>query len=881
MKQLLLVLIISLTYTITTGQNNFAGKVVDDSNLSLPGVNILVKGTTTGTITDFDGIFSITTNIENAILVFSIIGFKTQEIKGSQNMNVVMIPSTESLKEIVLVGSRNPRMTKLETPVPVDIVDISDIKTTVSQTTLNDMLANLIPSFNSTRQSASDGTEHIDPASLRGLGPDQVLVLVNGKRRHTTSLVNNQSTVGNGSVGTDLSAIPTSAIERIEVLRDGASAQYGSDAIAGVINLILKKSEGLEVTTTYGATSEGDGETVNINLNYGTKIGNDGILNLSAEFNDRQKTSRSGNHELVIYDQSDLGNFFAYPFSNDGARERDDELIAAAGLTRDDFNFQVGDAEITNTQLFANLSLPTGGNGEFYASGGVNFRSGTGFGFRRLPSEGHVLEIFPNGFQPELESDITDLSLIAGFKTKFGDWKFDISNTIGNNDFDFTVNNTVNDALGANSPTKFDAGGHSFLQNTVNLDIAKFNNDVMSGLSIAFGAEFRFENYKITAGEEASYGDGNGGIDGNGANSFPGFSPMNIVDEDRTSVGIYADFEFNFTEQFMVGVAGRFENYSDFGSTVNGKLAARYKLSDNFALRGAISTGFRAPSLHQQFFNNIATDIVDGVLLNTGTFRNDSNVANQLGIPELEEETSVSVSVGFTAQVSDNFQITLDAYNIEIDDRIIFTGSLGNDPFGDPVTELRDLFEPFGVATARFFTNAVNTSTQGIDLVMNYKVLLTNSKLNFSLLYNYNKNEVDNQINNLPTTFIGQEDVYFGPQERSLIETNNPENKAIFTVDLSGDKFGLMFRNTYWGKVTRNGFPFGISQEHGEKIVTDLSASYKFTDKLTFVVGANNLFDVFPDDQAFENSFFGVFKYAPVQMGTTGAFYFGRLSFKL
>jgi len=874
MKQLLLVLFISLTYTIVLGQNVFTGKVVDANNLPLPGVNILVKGTTTGTITDFDGVFSVTTDQENAVLVFSIIGYKTQEITGSNNMTIIMVSESKALDEIVLVGSRNPRMTKLETPVPVDIVDISDIKTTVSQTTLNDMLANLIPSFNSTRQSASDGTEHIDPASLRGLGPDQVLVLVNGKRRHTTSLVNNQSTVGNGSVGTDLSSIPTSAIERIEVLRDGASAQYGSDAIAGVINLVLKKSVGLEVATTYGATSEGDGETANINLNYGTKIGNDGILNLSAEFNDRQKTSRSGNHELVIYDQSDLGNFFAYPFSNDGARERDDELIAAAGLTRDDFNFQVGDAEIQNVQLFANLSLPIGGNGEIYASGGTNFRSGTGFGFRRLPSEGHVLEIFPNGFQPELESDVTDLSLIAGFKTKFGDWKFDVSNTIGNNKFDFTVNNTVNDALGANSPIRFDAGSHAFLQNTVNLDIAKFNDDVMSGLSTAFGVEFRYENYKINAGESGSF-------EGDGANSFPGFSPNNVVGEGRTSVGIYADFELNFTEQFMVSVAGRFENYSDFGSTVNGKLALRYKLTGNFTLRGAVSTGFRAPSLHQQFFNNITTDIVDGVLLNSGTFRSDSMIAELLGIPELKDETSISASIGLTAQISDNFQLTLDAYNIEIDDRIIFTGNLGNDPFGDPVQELRDLFAPFGVATARFFTNAVNTSTQGIDLVINYKVPFNSSKLNFSLLYNYNKNEVDDQINDLPTAFAGQEDVYFGPQERSLIETNNPENKAIFTIDFSGDKFGLMFRNTYWGKVTRNGFPFGISQEHGEKIVTDLSASYKFTDKLTFVVGANNLFDVFPDKQAFENSFFGVFTYAPVQMGTTGAYCFGRLSFKL
>ena len=874
MKQLLLILLISLLYTTAIGQHTFTGNVSDDDNQPLPGVNILVKGTTAGTTTDFDGKFTISTNQENAILIFSILGFKTKEMKGSETMSVKMQTSAEALNEIVLVGSRNPRMTKLETPVPVDIVDISNLKETVSQTTLNDMLATIIPSFNSTRQSASDGTEHIDPASLRGLGPDQVLVLINGKRRHTTSLINNQSTVGNGSVGTDLSSIPTSAIDRIEVLRDGAAAQYGSDAIAGVINLVLKKSEGLDVYTTYGLTSEGDGETFNANINYGMKLGKDGYLNLSAEFNDRKKTSRSGNHNLVIYDQSADGNFFAYDFSNDNARSIDDERIAAAGLTRDDFNFQVGDAAIQNSQLFINLALPTGDDGEFYASGGFSIRSGTGFGFRRLPSEGHVTEIFPNGFQPELESDVKDLSMITGYKTMLGNWNFDISNTIGNNSFDYNVNNTVNDALGVNSPTSFDAGGHSFLQNTVNLDIAQFNESVMSGLGIAFGAEFRYEKYKISAGEPGSY-------DGNGANSFPGFSPDNEVNEGRTSIGVYADFELNLTEKFVITVAGRFENYSDFGSTLNGKFATRYKITDKFIIRGAVSTGFRAPSLHQQYFNNIATDIVDGVLLNNGTFRNDSQVAEQLGIPELKEETSISASVGLTAKVSDNFQITLDAYNIEIDDRIIYTGSLGNDPFGGPVDNIREIFEPFGVSTARFFTNAVNTSTKGVDLVMNYKLPLVSGKLNFSLLFNYNENKVDAKINDLPSIFVGQEDVYFGPQERSLIETNNPKNKAIFSIDFSSDKLGLMLRNTYWGQVTRNGFPFGISQEHSEKLVTDISASYKFTEKLSFTMGANNLFDVFPDKQAYENSFFGVFVYAPVQMGTTGAYYFARLRYHL
>lgn len=876
MKQKFITLIILFSVHFLSAQITFSGKVLDSDHQPLPEVNILIKGTNTGTISNFDGEFSITAQEDDAVLIFSMVGFVTKKVKGSQNMVVIMSQKQDVLNEIVLVGTRNPRMTKLETPVPVDIVDISEIKVDIPQTTLNDMLTYLVPSFNSNRQSASDGTEHIDPASLRGLGPDQTLVLVNGKRRHTTSLLNNQSTVGNGSVGTDLSAIPSSAIERIEVLRDGASAQYGSDAIAGVINLVLKKNTGLEASTTYGITSEGDGNTFNLNLNYGTEVGNGGFLNLTAEFNDRQSTDRSTNHDLIIYDQSDLGNYFAYPFTDDpeASRARDDELIAAAGLVRDDFNFHVGDAAIRNVQFFANFSLPVSEHGEIYASGGTNFRKGTGYGFRRLPSEGHVLEIYPNGFQPELISDITDLSMITGFKTLIGNWNFDISNTAGGNSFYYDVDNTVNDALGADSPTSFDAGGHKFFQNTVNMDVSNYKDNLLKGTNFAFGAEFRYEKYQIVAGEEASY-------IGSGANSFPGFSPDNEVNESRTSIGAYADIETNITESFMIGAAARYENYSDFGSTLNGKLSSRLKLGRIFALRGSVSTGFRAPSLHQQFFNNITTDIVDGVLLNNGTFRNDSEVAKQLGIPKLKEETSVNMSIGMTANVSNNFNVTVDAYKIDIDDRIIYTGSLGNDPYGNPIEELRELFEPYGVETARFFTNAVNSTTKGVDVTMNYKVAFEKSKLNFSLLYSYNETEVDDELNNVPEIFIGQEDVYFGPQERSLLETNYPKNKAIFTIDYNINKFGVMLRNTYFGEVTRNGFPFGVSQTHSGKVVTDLSASYRFTDQINFVLGASNLFNVYPDKQVYDNSYFGVFPYAPVQMGTTGSFFFGRLTYKL
>jgi iron complex outermembrane receptor protein len=784
---------------------------------------------------------------------------------------------TNNLDEIVVVGSRTPNKSKLETAVPIDVVSLAKIKNVTPQTSINDILTYMIPAFNSNRQSASDGTEHIDPASLRGLGPDQTLVLINGKRRHTTSLVNYQNTVGNGSVGTDLSAIPASAIKRIEVLRDGAAAQYGSDAIAGVINLVLKENTGLEVNGTYGQTSRNDGQTTNLNVNYGHKLGDKGgFINLTAEFNNREKTNRSQNHNLIIFDQSAYDNYFAYDFSNPNAPQIDNDLLAAKGLKRDDFNFQVGDAKIQNIQGFVNTVVPLDENIEFYAAGGVSQRNGTGFGFRRLPSETEsvVPELFPNGFQPELKSNILDISLISGFRFNFSDWKLDLSNTFGANNFQYNVDNTNNFSLGAASPTKFDAGSHSFSQNTINADATHSYKSVMKGLNLALGAEFRYENYQILAGETASYVNG-------GAQSFPGFSYLNVVNKSRNSTGIYADAELNLTDKFLVDAAVRFENYTDFGNTTNGKLSARYKITDKFFVRGSASTGFRAPSLQQQYFNNIATDVVDGKLLNSGIFRNDSEVAKQLGIPKLKEETSTNYSFGIVYSPLKKLHFTVDAYQIKIDNRIILTGNLGNDAYGDPVPALQAIFETYGAQTGRFFTNAINTTTKGIDFVADYDLNLGGGNLNISLLYNYNKNKVGSTLNTIPTAFVVQEDVYFGPQERSLIETNTPLHKGTLALNYGINKFNFLLRNTYFGEVTRNGFPFGIEQKHNGKVVTDLSLAYKATPKIQFIIGANNLFDVFPDKQVYENSYFGVFKYAPVQMGTTGAYYFGRISYSL
>lgn len=769
---------------------------------------------------------------------------------------------TNSLDEVVLVGNRANNRTVVNSAVPVDVINVEDLIKQAPQLTVNDILNYVIPSFNSVRQSSSDGTEHIDPVTLRGMGPDQVLVLINGKRRHTTSLVNYQNTVGNGSVGTDLGAIPVSAIKTIEVLRDGAAAQYGSDAIAGVVNVVLKNAPGGEASLTYGQTAEGDGETYNFNGSYGAKLGKNGSIVFSAVVSERKKTTRTGDHNLDIY-----GDNFAYDFADDpaGARAADDALIAANGLTRDDFKFQIGDAQIRNQQFFVNAETELADRLELYTFGGVSLRQGEGFGFRRLPNEvpSESQSIFPNGFQPVLKSNVNDYSNSTGLRYKtLNDWNIDLSNTFGFNEFKYNVDNTVNYSLGANSPTSFYAGKHSFLQNTVNLD---FSKKINQNVNVAFGGEYRYEKYQIEAGDEGSYKDG-------GSQSFVGFSPDNAVKGDRNSVAAYADLGLTFGD-FTADLAGRFENYSDFGNTINGKLALRYEYAKGYSIRGAVSTGFRAPSLQQKYFSNSYTDLYvnpDGTqsLVTKGIIRNSSDLAqNVIGLDELKEEKSVNASLGLTFRPTSKLFITLDGYFIKVDDRIVLTSDIT-----DPSLEAN------GVSAARIFSNAIDTETKGIDLVVSYQTRLGKGNFNANLSANVNETKIVNY--HFPSSLTVPYNQYFGPDQVNIIETLSPKVKGSLNLGYSIDKFNFLVRNTYFGKVTKDGYPWGSVQEHSGKVVTDLTVGYDVTKNVNFTIGANNLFDIYPDEQVYENSYYGVFKYAPVQMGVTGAYYFARLNFR-
>ncbi|WP_326981413.1 TonB-dependent receptor [Chryseobacterium sp. MYb264] len=790
----------------------------------------------------------------------------------------------KQIEDVVIVGNRNTKRTKLETPVPVDIINIEKIQKSSPQITVQDLLNYVIPSFNAVRQSASDGTEHIDPVTLRGMGPDQVLVLVNGKRRHTTSLVNYQNTVGNGSVGTDLSAIPVIAIEKIEVLRDGAAAQYGSDAIAGVINIILKKDIGASATLNYGITGRGDGETYQAGVNYGSSLGKDeSYINLSLQLNQRGKTTRTQNHNLDIF-----GDNFAYDFADDpdAARAADDAIIKQRGLSRDDFNFQIGDAKIKQAQLFVNAEYPFNDHFKIYSFGGFSIKEGQGYGFRRLPSEtsNNVYSIYPNGFQAVLNSQVYDISYAVGAKYNLNDWQFDLSNTFGSNTFKYNVDNTLNASLGANSPTSFYAGAHSFLQNTVNLDVSKS----VENFNFAFGGEFRFEQYDIKAGEQASYARydifGNvvtpttpeaNVIGAGGAQSFTGFSTDNALTKSRHSTAVYADVSYDLAKKLNIDAALRFENYSDFGNTLNGKLALRYEFIKNFAIRGAVGTGFRAPSLQQQYFNNSYADIsTTGVgIVKKGIFNNDSRAAEILGFDKLKQETSVNGSVGFTLKPAKGLFITLDGYWIGVKDRIVITSNITDDRLQDPAI----VGEGNEVESARFFANAIDTETKGVDLVVSYDWKLGGGNLNINLAGNYTETKITDF--HFPQGLQTPQDEFFGPDQINIIETLSPKTKATLGLNYGIGKFNFLVRNTYFGQVTRDGYPFGGVQKFSPKVVTDISVGYDLTKNINLTVGANNLFDVFPDLQSYENSYYGVFKYAPVQMGALGNYFFGRLNF--
>ena len=821
--------------------------------------------------TDDSGVamFSDVTGSESLMIIA--IGFSSKRINitaGQTEITVVLAP-IQTVDAVVVVGTRSIGRRVLQAPVPIEVVNREQLSIT-GQSETGRVLQMLVPSFNFSSSTISDGTDALRPATLRGLGPDQTLVLVNGKRRHKSALLHVNTSVGRGTAGTDFNAIPSAAIERIEVLRDGAAAQYGSDAIAGVINIVLRDDINTGNADVYwGQTYEGDGDTWNGNANYGMKVGESGFLNLTAEWRDRYRTNRAGLTGERQYDWIDVDQ--GRPADNTLEIENDDRTVSEKPVwfdsreyTFERQNFRIGDSDSSQKIGFYNFGLPLAEGLELYSFGGHSSRQNNSAGFYRRANQASrtVTEIYPDGFLPEINTNIGDTSAALGmaWTHESTDMNVDVSVNHGVNTFDFFISNSLNASYGASSPTSADAGGFELSQTTFNLDVT-YPLDYQSSLvNLAGGVEFRREGYGIHAGEPLSWinaGLGAPGASG-GIQVFPGFRPDNEVDESRTNVAGYADFESYLSGQpgtgLLVGAAVRGEQYSDFGTTVTGKATGRYDLTKQVAIRAAGSTGFRAPSLQQLYFNNISTqfkvdaDDIDGdgdttelVALEVGTFRNDSDAARALGIPELKEETAFNVSGGLVLKPLEKMWLTVDGFLMQIDDRIVLSGSFS----ADKVAGLAAA----GASSAQVFTNVAQTRTQGVDVAAGYLHAFDNeSLLNLKVALTWADTEVIGEVD-APEILIGLEDTLFPSQERSMIEEWQPNTRINISADYIIGALTIGGALRYFGSYTvqEGSGDDPARQTYGGKWLTDLQSNYQLNEGLSLTIGANNLFDQMPD----------------------------------
>lgn len=843
MNRILFLILICLP-SLAIAQKTITGKVEDKEGQGISFANIREKSTSNGAIADLNGNFILKLKSSNATLVISAVGFESKEF-SSDEKKFVLDKSSKVMNVVQIVGSRNTSRTKMNSIAPVDVINIKDVTNKNGQLDLNQLLQYAAPSFNSNRQSGSDGADHIDPASLRGLGPDQTLVLLNGKRYHQSSLVNLYGSRGRGNNGTDLNTIPAAAIERIEILRDGAAAQYGSDAIAGVINIVLRNSnDNVTVGISDGFYNAKynyddksiDGNNFNANINYGFKLNSHANVNLTLDYNMRDHTNR--------------------------AKTAADSLLARR---------EFGDPKASNLSFFLNSNYSLNDRSELYLFGGLNKRNGEAYAWTRFPGdERNDPAIYPNGFDPIITSDIMDHSFTLGFRNSFkNNWNLDISATNGANRFHYGVKNSLNRSMGATTPTTFDAGGFGLAQSTINLDMRKKFNTILNGFNLAFGGEFRLENYFVTAGEEASYKQYDT-LYAPGSQGFPGFQPGDEISKGRNSQALYLDGELNVTKNWDVEAALRFENYSDFGTALTWKLATRYDIVKGLAIRGCANTGFRAPSLPQKYFNSTITNFVAGNAVDVLIARNEGQVANALGIEKLKQERSNNYSLGIVVNPLKNLNITIDGYLIQVKDRIVLTGQ-----FTDADSSIGGLLQAVNVSRAQLFTNAVSTTTKGLDIVATYGYLLKNSKLNFMLAANFNKLTIDDIYTN--AKLQGKEDIYFDMRETYFLKTSAPPSKLSFSVDYIISKLTATLRLTHFGEVKLANWNYDetMLDVYKAKMVTDLSLSYKATPALLITLGSSNLFNVYPDmhDPILTESGGA---WDPVQMGYNGRFIFAK-----
>ena len=852
MKKSILILLFTLSSFVLLAQQTITGKVVDASGVGIPGVNILEKGTSNGTSSDFDGNYTISAQ-SDGILVFSYVGYNTKEesINGRSQIDVALAEG-ESLDVIVLVGSRTAPRSNADTPLPVDILPSKELNST-GQASFDKALQYRIPSFNTVQTPVNDATSLLDPYEIRNMGPSRTLILINGKRKNLSALLYTQTSPGRGETGADISAIPTDAIKEVQILRDGASAQYGSDAIAGVMNIILKDNQGDgSATIRTGMTSEGDGEMFGFSVNNGSTIGDDkGFINYTIDLSKVNQANRPG----TVNARGEAADFGA-----------DLAVVQEFLSRRPDAGNINGSPETAAAKFLINSGIDLSDQTQLYFNAAYVYKKVNSFANYRTPywrtvdAFPYLADFFPgnhptnaggyDGYVPTFEGDLSDYNGTIGLRSKINDWNLDLSFTTGGNTQTYKVNNSHNrnEVFAANynpdtgefepvalyqenSPVSFDPGGTRFSHNVGNIDISRLLSDKVS---IGLGAEFRTETFEVIEGGLASY-------DGGGADSFAGNTPQNSGKWNRYNIGGYFSLDYDVSEDFLLSGTIRTENYSDFGNAFVYKLSTRYKLSDKLTARASISTGFRAPTLHQIYTQKSQYSFIPGQGIQVGGLVNNvSPEASLLGLAKLDAEKSNNFTIGLGGKITKQFSFTLDYYNITVEDRIVL-GSEVTPPAGPAFEGLSDL---------SFFANAIDTRTSGLDVVLSYRnIELGNGELDLNLSGNYTiTNERDGDVKNPAFVEANGQSIVNDTQE-ALFFTSRPETKWILGANYDIGKFGFNLNNTYFGKTTfkQQGMSADLRTEFTPKIVTDLGVNYNATEKLTLSLNLNNLLNVLPE----------------------------------
>ena len=837
MKRLIFIVLSTIILHTISFSVDLTGRVIDASTGGgLAGANVTVGGTALGSASDDNGYYTISGIEAGSYSVSaSYIGYESSassvEVSDSDvTVNFSLTGSSIDVSSVSVIGSRFKPRTQITTAVPVDNLSIRDLKNT-GHVTVEQMLTYRLPSYNSQQQTISDATAHFDPADLRGLGPSRTLVLVNGKRKNASALVYINDTPGKGEVGVDMKSIPAAAIERIEVLRDGASAQYGSDAIAGVINIILK--DDVDYTTVNfrsGSTTEGDGFSKGFDASTGIRVGSKGFLNLSASFYDQEETNRAG--------EPGGDGLFGVVFGDDTILNGTHPWL----VDNPDMGMHVGMPNMTTNDVSYNYGYNLNERNKFYSFGSFTTRKSLSYALYRapywIPDENNIFHDEGEdyvGFQPTFESDVIDNNITAGVAGDKSGWSYDLSASFGSNAVDYKVDNSQNLDMGAESPTTFNPGGYEFSHSVTNFDLSKSLGMITLGL----GSEFRFENFVALAGEEASYY-------GGGVQSFPGIQPQNAVDVNRQNFGFYVDLGADVTEDLYVGMAARSEEYSDFGNSFTWKGAGRFKaMDDRLSLRASMSTGFRAPSLHQIYMSNIQTLISGGTVSNQGTFNNHSPVIRSLGVDKLKEENATNTTFGVAFKPMDGLYLSLDVYNVAVDDRIVYSSAIASD---DTTSAVGAILNDYNVTSIKFFTNAVSSTTSGIDFVASYSGLeLGPGSLDLSIGFNTNSTELGDKITTPKPISDSGADIFDRKEQGRLISAR-PGNKLILGLDYSMGNLTIGLNNTQFGEVTwQHGSDPSKDQTFSAKLITDLNMNYQLNDNLSLNLAVNNLANVYPD----------------------------------